>query len=721
MSIKLDLNNSNLLCDQLRYINHREIAFSKRKDEGTISLKTLEKYTQQMKALKESLLPICSPDLKMNPQIHQDLELILKKVKKFEVRLEKWNKKLASTRGIQSAQSTSFSPLQQIESQLKQIVQHFQKGNKPEAYKMLNEFIKKYPSLRGEIGGHHWRIIEQKQIWGYGEKAFFDEDGCTSTNDQKAKTMEHCIPTILSHAQKELSESQAASLKQEEKSKLIPVQKPPFLSPEPTLADQIKSIAQKFKENKKDEALKDCKSLCNKYPKLYNLIGGEHWKIIDKPQSPPWGYGEKAFFEWDGCSSPCDKKADALLACIPLIQDAPAKAQKLIDGIKRYWDQINNEAIPGHQKHQRKMDSIHQLTKDLLGLIDRGEAVEQFQKDSTCQQMTPLIHHYKNKYTPIAPYLGQLIREMDRKSGCTPNIDPNDVSAQKDYRKKVFMDTLSSLQNGYYISPNGTKHDLTKEIAAGRQGLTMYMDGGPQRQHNPQYDTLIMADSRDCINLALMYKKMGCNPALLDMAADRVPLGDPYDGARAQEEEMSRRSTLAAILDPNYQHKNDNLYPIHKKVGDKGGYYLPCVKLIADGYSTGYQYLDQPDSVAVLVSAAYRKPELDMQDKKNPKIKDQTVVDNTREKIRTQLKMAFDHGHDTVILSAFGCGAFGNPPRQIAEMYMDVINKEFPCCFKYIIFSIFDDHNTGREHNPEGNFKPFAEVVKQNGGLVCSF
>jgi uncharacterized protein (TIGR02452 family) len=32
------------------------------------------------------------------------------------------------------------------------------------------------------------------------------------------------------------------------------------------------------------------------------------------------------------------------------------------------------------------------------------------------------------------------------------------------------------------------------------------------------------------------------------------------------------------------------------------------------------------------------------------------------------LDMAASHGHDAVVLGALGCGAFGNPPRHIAEV-----------------------------------------------------
>jgi len=708
------LSKPHALITQLKRIDHIEILFFKDKKENKLNKELLDVYKKEINHIHK----LVNFDIKgANLDNHtvtenlEDLKLILAKIERFHSRFEKWDKKL----GIkQETQTTSRHPLQIVDLEMKEIAEHFKKGNKQQAFQMLKGYIQKYPSLRQEIGKYHWEIIEQKQIWGYGEKAFFDEEGHTSPDDKKAATLLKCISFVQNLVAQEISKTES-SLKQEQK-QLIPVQIPSFLSPEPTLADQMKQIAQKFTEGKKEEAIKECIALCNKFPRLYGLIGGEHWKLIE--QKNIWGYGEKAFFEWDNCSSPCDKKAQALLACIPLIQDAPSQAQKLIDNLKIYWNQINGEQIPGQQKHQKKMESIHQATVELLKLIDRGNAVEQFQRDTSCQQMTPLIHFYKNKYSPLIPYLGQLIREMDRKTGCAPNLDPNDVNAQKEYRAKVFKEsTINCLQAGYYVSPNGTKHDLTKDIHEGRKGLKLYKDGGNIKQHVGDYDTKLITDSRDCMKLALMYKKMGCNPVLLDMAANDKPLGDPYKGARAQEEDLSRRSTLAAILDPQYQHQNDQLYPLDQKVGPVGGIYLSNVKIFADGYESGYQFLDQPESVAVIVSAAIRKPTLN----NDLSYQDPQVYNTMKEKIRTQLKMAYDQGHDTVILSAFGCGAFSNPPHLIADIYRQVIEKEYPHCFKYIVFSVVDDHNTGHAHNPEGNFKPFAEMVKKNGGIVCKF
>ncbi len=61
-------------------------------------------------------------------------------------------------------------------------------------------------------------------------------------------------------------------------------------------------------------------------------------------------------------------------------------------------------------------------------------------------------------------------------------------------------------------------------------------------------------------------------------------------------------------------------------------------------------------------------------------------------------------GFDGIVLSAFGCGAFRNPPDHIARLFKSVCD-EFTGCFRVIAFAILEDHNSAR--NAEGNVLPF--------------
>ena len=83
------------------------------------------------------------------------------------------------------------------------------------------------------------------------------------------------------------------------------------------------------------------------------------------------------------------------------------------------------------------------------------------------------------------------------------------------------------------------------------------------------------------------------------------------------------------------------------------------------------------------------------------------AAESTRRRIRTILRIARENGQRALVLSAFGCGAFRNPPRHMAELFRDELaSPEFRAAFDRVVFSVIDDHNA----RGEGNLRPFREV-----------
>jgi len=88
-------------------------------------------------------------------------------------------------------------------------------------------------------------------------------------------------------------------------------------------------------------------------------------------------------------------------------------------------------------------------------------------------------------------------------------------------------------------------------------------------------------------------------------------------------------------------------------------------------------------------------------------------LEQAKAKIRLMVKMAASKGHDAMVLSAWGCGAYANPPLCIATAFKAVLEEEdLANCFQMIVFAIFDDQNARKAHNPEGNLAPFAQVFQ---------
>ena len=81
----------------------------------------------------------------------------------------------------------------------------------------------------------------------------------------------------------------------------------------------------------------------------------------------------------------------------------------------------------------------------------------------------------------------------------------------------------------------------------------------------------------------------------------------------------------------------------------------------------------------------------------------------TEVRIRTVLDAALAHGHTSLVLGAFGCGAFGNPPADVAAAFARVARSaEFRGSFSLLAFAIVDPKATDA-----GNLVTFRDVLRR--------
>ena len=115
--------------------------------------------------------------------------------------------------------------------------------------------------------------------------------------------------------------------------------------------------------------------------------------------------------------------------------------------------------------------------------------------------------------------------------------------------------------------------------------------------------------------------------------------------------------------------------------------------------------MKRPREIAFISVAGMNRPKL----KPDGMIED-SLVEPIKNKIRTILRIGLEHGHDSLVLGALGCGAFCNPPRHIARLSNEVLKEnEFVNKYKHIVFAILEDHNSHKKHNTEGNYLPFKQ------------
>jgi uncharacterized protein (TIGR02452 family) len=76
--------------------------------------------------------------------------------------------------------------------------------------------------------------------------------------------------------------------------------------------------------------------------------------------------------------------------------------------------------------------------------------------------------------------------------------------------------------------------------------------------------------------------------------------------------------------------------------------------------SNNWNYLSKPMQLSFIACPGIFEPVLEYNILSN---KDQEIL---KIKIQHILQVAIEHGHTTIILSALGCGAWKNPPKQVA-------------------------------------------------------
>jgi uncharacterized protein (TIGR02452 family) len=281
----------------------------------------------------------------------------------------------------------------------------------------------------------------------------------------------------------------------------------------------------------------------------------------------------------------------------------------------------------------------------------------------------------------------------------TPTID-------RETLVKVWEQTDKYCRQGNYTSPGGVKHNLGW---IGLSGQIKEIDilSPPSVMNRPYTKTNVIVENKDCLYAAAEAVAQGSRVCVLDAASKNHFGGGYKTGASAQEEDICRRSCLANIIvtPPTIE---KSLYPLNNKC-----LFVPNVPVFRYDRNTTppYAMMPKPVLVDVGIVAAERNPILitGIDGKLHLNKDDAKTLKN---RIRNFFEAARLGGSDTLVIVPLGCGAFENPPGHVCELFVEVM-KEYEGVFKKIIFAIIDDKNTGKTHNPLGNYTPFLECVNK--------
>ncbi len=186
---------------------------------------------------------------------------------------------------------------------------------------------------------------------------------------------------------------------------------------------------------------------------------------------------------------------------------------------------------------------------------------------------------------------------------------------------------------------------------------------------------------------------------VLNLANPVNPGGGVRRGARAQEEDLCRKSSLLLSLESReaskYYEYNRSL---HTYMGSDAMIFTPQVEIIRDEHGN---LLDDTVIVAVLTCAA------PMVNLGKEGISEAEYQDMVYKRIVGMLKCAAYFGYKHLVLGAWGCGAFGNDAHVVSDLFykalkeMDYNGLGEKDCFRRIDFAVLD--RTAEQYN----FKEF--------------
>lgn len=290
-------------------------------------------------------------------------------------------------------------------------------------------------------------------------------------------------------------------------------------------------------------------------------------------------------------------------------------------------------------------------------------------------------------------------------------------------RIDVYKHNLKIFEAWKYVAPSGKIVELPGTLQKLLDATRVYRETVSAAEVPVRYEaTRTGCANEDCMVIAKNLIDQGLNPAILNMANPYKACGNYNSGDGSQEPSLCRATTLSPTL---YQYYNKmwakkagvplrepSGYPIDVRYG---GIYSPNVTVFRDNAFSGFALREEPFQTAIITMGALNL---------NPRITPNNMeyrADNDgftpegeevmRDKIRTIYRIALLNGHDSLVLGAFGCGAFHLQPELVSTLFKETLEEtEFKGKFHTIAFALLEGSaGPRRKVEEEGKLASFYE------------
>lgn len=305
----------------------------------------------------------------------------------------------------------------------------------------------------------------------------------------------------------------------------------------------------------------------------------------------------------------------------------------------------------------------------------------------TSFQDAPVLHIY----TPFKTASSELNADDIQQRAPQSHAMSTESMLSKPLKGQAAREAYASTKNGHYLSSTHQKIILAQ---TGKPKCYHYKELS-QNNIPSLYTTSIEYTQESTQEAAIrLATRIGTKIGALNYGNGTYTGGSAFNGLNGQEESFIRTTTLFSSL----SHLVDSQIVLEKEIAKpfthirydtdtnkaltehNGVLISPNVSIFRqfNAQTTKYENLDTPTIVTVVTSVALNL--------NHGRPKDYAEI--TRQKIYSQLAAFAKEGLDSIVLGAWGCGAFGNNAEDIAPIYKSLLENEFKGAFKTVVFAI---------------------------------
>jgi uncharacterized protein (TIGR02452 family) len=266
--------------------------------------------------------------------------------------------------------------------------------------------------------------------------------------------------------------------------------------------------------------------------------------------------------------------------------------------------------------------------------------------------------------------------------------------AKRKQRAETARETLAILERGGYTGPAGTEVSIKDDLESARSGSVLYApaDFGAvfrerdrllgERGGRPPVSFEVVNETTLQAARRLVGEGGGKRVLALNFASARNPGGGFLGGSQAQEESLARASGLYACLGRFMEMYETNrafrscIYTDHM-------IYSPDVPVFRDDDDV---LLERPYAVSIVTAPAVNAGVVRVKEPENVA----RIGPTMHARMEKVLSLGVIHGHEVLVLGAWGCGVFANDPEEVAGLFALHLTGggTFATAFRKVVFAV---------------------------------